>query len=119
MASSEPLRCPLHPSGQQEQGEQARGVSRGFGVSEGVSERVSERSPGTSERTPCIGEPVTECTSQKSPSTLSETLSECQFLPESWALLPLMVLPLKTPTKTSPESATEIAMIQIAAILDR
>ena len=30
--------------------------------------------PGTSEKTPRIGEPVAECTSQRSPGTLSEPL---------------------------------------------
>ena len=55
---------------------------------------------GTSERSSCVGEFVTECTSQRSPSTLSETflepLSECQFPLRVAVLLPLIVLPLKT-----------------------
>ena len=44
-------------------------VLRGFGVPEGVSKRVSER-------TPCAGELVTACASQRSPGSLSAILSE-------------------------------------------
>ena len=39
---------------------------RGFGVLEGGSERVSERTRGVLWEDPCIGELVTECTSQRS-----------------------------------------------------
>ena len=53
--------------------------------------------PKISERTPCIGEVVTEWTSQSSPGTLSEPLSEPHFLlSELQVLLPLIVLPLET-----------------------
>ena len=42
---------------------------------------------------------VTGCTSQRSPGTHSETLSECHFPLRAPALLPLIVLPLEAPTK--------------------
>ena len=55
-----------------------------------------------SERTAGIGELVTEGASQRCTGTLSETFlepfSECHFLSELQALLPLIVLPLETPT---------------------
>ena len=58
-------------------------IDRGNRPERFVSERVSERAPGDSERTPCIGELVTECTSQRSRGTLSEAVSEplleCHF----------------------------------------
>ena len=70
-------------------GPQVWEVLRGFGVSEGLSKRVSERTPG-------IGELVTEYTSQRSPSTPSQSPSQSAiFLSESRALLPPIVLPLK------------------------
>ena len=67
---------------------------------EGFSEVLGPLSghSGTSERTPCLGELVTECTSQRSPRTLSEPLSECHFLLELRVLLPLIVSP-QIPTR--------------------
>ena len=60
--------------------ERASQIFLSFGASDEVSERVSERTSGNCERTPCIGELVTECAPQMSPSTLPEPLSECHFL---------------------------------------
>ena len=57
--------------------------------------------PRTSERTPCVGELVTECTSQRSPGTLSEPLSECHFPLRVAGLVAPNVLRLETLTKNS------------------
>ena len=59
-------------------------------------------------RTPCMREPVAECTYPRSPGTLSkilsEPLSECHLRPiftsELQVLLPRIVLPLNIPTTT-------------------
>ena len=69
-----------------------RGSERFWGLREGLLRGRLK----TSERTTCIGELITEHTSQRSPGTLSQTLSEalseCHFFLR--VLLPLIVLPL-------------------------
>ena len=47
------------------------------------------------ERTPCIGEVVTECTSQRSQRPSQSPSESAIFLSELLALLPLIMLPLK------------------------
>ena len=66
----------------------------------GGFERVSERALGTSQKTDCTEELVTQRTSQRSPGTLSETLSEplsqsAIFLSELRVLSAQIVLPLQ------------------------
>ena len=78
-----------------------------------IGERLRATRIGATERTPCIGELVTECTSQRSADTLSETLSETLTEPFSECHFLLRVAAPVAPNRVAPSSSCNLSNLVV------